>query len=422
MRTLYLECAMGAAGDMLMAALYELCSPEDRAKFLADMGELIPGVVVLPQAARRQGVAGTHMSVLIHGREEGALPHDHRHDHDHEHEHEHEHHHDHEHGHDHSHSHLHRSLADVLAVIDGFVGLPAPVRERAKAVYALIAQAEARAHGVAVGEVHFHEVGALDAVVDVTGVCYLAELLAPDHIVCSPVAVGSGTVRTAHGLLPVPAPATAYLLEGLPVAAGDVAAELCTPTGAALLKALADSFGPLPAGRLLGCGCGCGTKDFPRANCLRALLLDTAGAAQGPNDAVTELRANIDDMTGEALGFALEALLSAGALDVSYLPIQMKKNRPGVLLLCLCRPEEADRLAAEILRHTTTFGVRRTDCSRYALTAASVTEHTAYGPIRRKEGMGYGVTKSKAEYADLARIAQEQKIPLSRVPELLERG
>ena len=420
MRTLYLECAMGAAGDMLMAALYELCSPEDRAKFLADMGELIPGVVVLPQAARRKGVAGTHMSVLIHGREEGALPHDHRHDHDHEHEH--EHHHDHEHGHDHSHSHLHRSLADVLTVIDGFAALPAAVRERAKAVYALIAQAEARAHGVAVGEVHFHEVGALDAVVDVTGVCYLAELLAPDHIVCSPVAVGSGTVRTAHGLLPVPAPATAYLLEGLPVAAGDVEAELCTPTGAALLKALADSFGPLPAGRLLGCGCGCGTKDFPRTNCLRALLLDTAGAAQGPNDAVTELRANIDDMTGEALGFALEALLSAGALDVSYLPIQMKKNRPGVLLLCLCRPEEADRLAAEILRHTTTFGVRRTDCSRYALTAASVMEHTAYGPIRRKEGMGYGVTKSKAEYADLARIAQEQKIPLSRVPELLERG
>ena len=189
-----------------------------------------------------------------------------------------------------------------------------------------------------------------------------------------------------------------------------------------MLKALADSFGPLPAGRLLGCGCGCGTKDFPRANCLRALLLDTAGAAQGPNDAVTELRANIDDMTGEALGFALEALLSAGALDVSYLPIQMKKNRPGVLLLCLCRPEEADRLAAEILRHTTTFGVRRTDCARYALTAASVTEHTAYGPVRRKEGMGYGVTKAKAEYADLARIAREQKVPLRQVPELLHRG
>lgn len=401
---------MGAAGDMLMAALYELCSPEERAKFLADMNGLIPGVEIRPQAARRHGIAGTHMSVLIHGREEGALPHEHEHEHGHRH------------GHEHGHTHPHRSLADVLTLIDGFAALPAAVRERAKAVYALIAQAEARAHGVAVGEVHFHEVGALDAVVDVTGVCYLAELLAPDEVACSPVAVGSGTVRTAHGLLPVPAPATAHLLEGVPVTTGGVEAELCTPTGAALLKTLADSFRPLPAGRVLGCGYGCGTKDFPRANCLRAFLLDTAGSAQGPNDTVTELRANIDDMTGEALGFALEALLSAGALDVSYLPIQMKKNRPGVLLTCLCRPEEADRLAAEILRHTTTFGVRRTDCARYALTAASVTEHTAYGPVRRKEGMGYGITKAKAEYADLARIAREQKVPLRQVPELLHRG
>ena len=211
---------MGAAGDMLMAALYELCSQAERAKFLADMNALLPGVEVRPQAARRQGIAGTHMSVLVHGREEGE-PHGHDHDHDHhhghEHDHEHPHGHEHDHSHDHSHTHQHRSLADVLAVIDGFP-LPAEVRERAKTVYGLIAQAESRAHGVPVGEVHFHEVGALDAVVDVTGVCYLVHLLAPDEVACSPVAVGSGTVRTAHGLLPVPAPATAHLLEGVPVA------------------------------------------------------------------------------------------------------------------------------------------------------------------------------------------------------------
>lgn len=415
MRTLYLECAMGAAGDMLMAALYELCSQADRAKFLADMNTLLPGVEVRPQAARRQGIAGTHMSVLVHGREEE--PHGHDHDHDH-------HGHEHDHDHEHIHTHQHRSLADVLAVIDGFAGLPAPIREKAKAVYALIAQAESEAHGVAVGEVHFHEVGALDAVVDVTGVCYLVHLLAPDEVACSPVAVGSGTVRTAHGLLPVPAPATAHLLEGVPVTTGGVEAELCTPTGAALLKTLADSFRPMPAGRVLGCGYGCGTKDFPRANCLRAFLLDTAGAARGPNDAVTELRANIDDMCGEDLGFAAEQLLAAGALDVSYIPLQMKKGRPGVLLLCLCRPEDGDRLAAEILRHTTTFGVRRVDCARYALAVnreAPLAE-TALGPIRRKAGTGYGVEKSKPEYEDLAAAARVGDVPLEAARRAFREG
>ena len=418
---------MGAAGDMLMAALYELCSQAERAKFLADMNALLPGVEVRPQAARRQGIAGTHMSVLVHGQEEGE-PHGHDHDHDHhhghEHDHEHPHGHEHPHDHGHSHTHQHRSLADVLAVIDGFVGLPAPVRERAKTVYALIAQAESKAHGVAVGEVHFHEVGALDAVVDVTGVCYLIHLLAPDEGACSPVAVGSGTVRTAHGLLPGPAPATAHLLEGVPVTTGGVEAELCTPTGAALLKTLADSFRPMPAGRVLGCGYGCGTTDFPRANRLRAFLLDTAESAQGPNDTVTELRANIDDMTGEDLGFAAERLLAAGALDVSYIPLQMKKGRPGVLLLCLCRPEDGDRLAAEILCHTTTFGVRRVDCARYALAVDrnAPPVETEWGPVRRKAGAGYGIEKSKPEYEDLAAAARAGDVPLEAARRAFREG
>ncbi|MDE6880387.1 MAG: nickel pincer cofactor biosynthesis protein LarC, partial [Oscillospiraceae bacterium] len=341
MKTLYLECAMGAAGDMLMAALYELC--EEKERFLRDMNALLPGVAVEAERVTRQGIAGTHMRVLVSGQEEG-----------------HGRHHDHGHGH---HHHEHRSLADVQTMIDAFP-LPEAVRENAKSIYGRIAEAESRAHGVSVGEVHFHEVGALDAVADVTGVCYLMYLLAPDAVAASPVTVGSGTASTAHGLLPVPAPATARLLEGVPIAPGDIAAELCTPTGAALLRHFSGGFGPMPAGAVLGCGYGCGTKDFPRANCLRAFLLETAETAGGPNDAVTELKANIDDMTGEALGFALERLLAAGALDVSYVPAQMKKNRPGVLLTCLCRPADADRLAAEILRHTATFGVRRTDCSR----------------------------------------------------------
>ena len=395
MRTLYLECAMGAAGDMLTAALYELCPEKER--FLRDMNRLLPGVTLEAEAVTRQGIAGTHMRVLVQGREEGHGGHVHGHDHDHNHDH-----------------HEHRSLEDVRSLIGGF-DLPGEVRESAMKTYELIARAEAEAHGVVAGEVHFHEVGALDAVMDVTGVCYLMHLLAPEAVCASPVTVGSGTVHTAHGPLPVPAPATARLLTGVPVRTGEIAAELCTPTGAALLRTFAASFGPMPDGTVLGCGCGCGTRDFPRANCLRAFLLDTAGAHGGPNDAVTELRANIDDMTGEELGRAMEELLAAGALDVSYLPLQMKKHRPGVLFLCLCRPADADRLAREILRRTSTFGVRRVDCARYAMAIARSTVDTALGPVTRKTGTGWGLTKSKPEYEDLAAIARQRDLSLDEV-------
>lgn len=392
---------MGAAGDMLLGALYELCPEKE--KFLRDMNALLPGVSVEAEPVRRQGVAGTCMHVVIHGQEEGG-----HHGHG-----EHAHHHEHE---DHHHHHEHHSLADIESIIDGFA-LPEAVREKAREVYALIARAESKAHGVAVGEVHFHEVGALDAVVDVTGVCLLMDILSPDAVCASPVTVGSGMVHTAHGMLPVPAPATALLLTGAPVVTGDIAAELCTPTGAALLRTFAGSWGAMPDGVIRGCGYGCGTKDFPRANCLRAFLVETAEQTGGPNDAVTELKANIDDMTGEALGYALDRLLEAGALDVSYAPVVMKKNRPGVVLTCLCRPADADRLAVEILRHTSTFGVRRTDCARYAMEITMESVETACGPIPRKTGTGYGITKSKPEYEALASAARERNIPLAAAAE-----
>ena len=392
MKTLYFECAMGAAGDMLMGALYELCPEKE--KFLRDMNALLPGVTVAAERVTRQGIAGTHMRVLIRGQEEG---------------------------HHHEHEHHHRSLSDIEAMIGGFA-LPEAVRENARRVYALIAQAESEAHGVEVREVHFHEVGALDAVMDVTGVCCLLHLLGAEKVCASTVTVGSGTVRTAHGLLPVPAPATARLLTGVPVAAGDIEAELCTPTGAALLRTFAEAWGPMPDGVVRGCGCGCGTKDFPRANCLRAFLVDTQDRAEGPNDAVTELKANIDDMTGEELGFAMDRLLEAGALDVSYAPVYMKKNRPGVVLTCLCRPADGDRLAAEMLRYTGTFGVRRTDCARYALTVSRETAETVYGPVSRKTGTGYGLVKSKPEYDELAKIAGERDLALETVREAFFRA
>ena len=437
MRTLYLECAMGAAGDMLMGALYQLCPEKER--FLGDMNRLLPGVKLEAEPVKRQGIAGTHMRVTVHGQEEleyGQEEHVHGQEgHGQDHCGHQDHHHDHHHSgrkdcgchdhHDHrdqhiQHHHAHRSLEDIRAMIGGF-DLPGPVKERALETYALIAQAESAAHGVEVGEVHFHEVGALDAVMDVTGVCYLMHLLAPERVCASPVTVGSGTVSTAHGLLPVPAPATARLLTGLPVRTGDIAAELCTPTGAALLRTFAGSFGPMPEGVVRGCGYGCGTKDFPRANCVRAFWLDVDARGDGPNDTVTELRANIDDMTGEELGRTMEALLEAGALDLSYLPLQMKKHRPGVLLLCLCRPEDGDRLAREILRHTSTFGVRRVDCARYAMAVSSGQVETELGPVRCKTGTGWGLTKSKPEYQDLSAIAQERGMSLAEVRQAYER-
>ena len=404
MKTLYFECAMGAAGDMLMSALYELYSEKEQ--FLADMNRLIPGVTVEAEQAVRQGIAGTRIRVRIHDQEEGEPGEVHSHG-----------------GTPHSHRHAHHSLADIYARIDTFA-LPQSVLEQAKAVYSLLAQAESRAHGTPVTEVHFHEVGALDAIVDITGVCWLLHLLAPDKVTVSPIHVGSGTVRTAHGILPVPAPATAYLLEGMAVYSSFIEGELCTPTGAALLKTFAAQCGNMPAGVVRGCGIGCGTKDFPRANCVRACLLETETDSAGPNDQVVELKANIDDMTGETLGFAMEQLLAAGALDVWHTPIQMKKNRPAVLLRCLCRPADSDRLAAEILRCTSTFGVRRTDCPRYAMSVDPnpPAAETEYGTIRRKAGMGYGAVKCKPEYEDLAAAARKHGVSPETVREAFYRA
>ena len=285
MKTLYLECKMGAAGDMLMAALYELLDQDQREEFLRTMNHLgLPGMEVAPVPAKTGGIAGTHMQVTVHGREE--------HEHDHHHEHDHEHGHDHE--HDHEHHHDHATPGHIAELIDG-LPLPQAVKDQARSVYAAIAQAEAQAHGCAVGDVHYHEVGALDAVADVTGVCYALHLLDVDCVTASPVHVGSGTVRCAHGIMPVPAPATAALLKGVPVYGGAVQGELCTPTGAALLKTFVQSFGPMPLMTTEKTGYGVGTKEFPQqANCLRAFLGESQ---EGANGEITELVCNVDDMT-----------------------------------------------------------------------------------------------------------------------------
>ena len=349
MKTLYLECNMGAAGDMLMAALYELL--DDQPAFLQKMQELgLHGVQVTAEPAKTCGIAGTHMRVTVHGEEEHEPDaHDHHHD-DHEHEHHHHHHDDHEHehhhhhhddhehdhhhnhAHEHGHHHHHATPGHIAAIIDG-LNLPDAVKQHARAVYDAIAQAEAKAHGCPVGDVHYHEVGALDAVADVTGVCYAMHLLGVDRVVVSPVHVGSGTVRCAHGVMPVPAPATANLLSGVPVYGGSVQGELCTPTGAALLTHFADAFEKMPVMRTQKVGIGIGTKQFEQANCVRAFLGETDAQVNGT---IAELTCNLDDLTAEALATACEQLLSEGALDVYTVPGTMKKGRAGQVLTVLC--------------------------------------------------------------------------------------
>ena len=422
MKTLYIECNMGAAGDMLMAALSELIPEPDA--FIEKMNALgLPGVRFERRPAEKCGVTGPHIAVTVDGAEEYSHDlHDHHH-HDHEHPHEHDHDHDHPHDHDHDHSnstrhtphstlaeHFHASLADVRAVID-VLDLPEAVKADAKAVYGVIAEAESAVHGHPVEQIHFHEVGTLDAIADVVGVCLLMHELNPDRVLVSPVHVGSGQVRCAHGVLPVPAPATAKILAGAPVYGGAIRGELCTPTGAALLKHFADGFGPMPPMELQRVGYGMGTKDFEWANCVRALL----GEGEDAAGSAVQLSCNLDDMTGEEIGFALEALRNAGALDAWTEAIQMKKDRPGVLLACLCPPEREAEFARLMLRHTTTIGVRCQTVRRYTLAREAVTVETPYGPVRGKRSHGYGVDRVKPEYDDLAALAREKGVSIREI-------
>lgn len=475
MKTLFFECNMGAAGDMLMASLLALHPDPDA--FLQSLNGLgIPGVEVRASSKTTCGIVGTHVSVRVHGVAEESLdipshdgtegrpqdhghphgsehPHSHEHPHghehphehpyghehphaheqdheqDHEHPHSHEHPHDHEHphGHVHHHSHdqhsepsrvnnahaahhAHHGLQEIMHILNG-LPVSDTVRENAIAIYRLIAEAEAHAHNVPIAQIHFHEVGSMDAVADIVGVCMLMEALSPERVLCSPIHVGSGHVRCAHGILPVPAPATAHLLHGIPIYGGTIRGELCTPTGAAILKHFVHRFSGMPTLSVSAIGYGVGTKEFEAANCVRAFL----GTTQEEAEHIVELSCNIDDMTPEAIGFAQEHLLSAGALDVFTVPIGMKKSRPGVLLSCLCRAEQKEALLTALFRHTTTLGVRETLHNRHVLRREQQTRATPLGDVRVKVASGYGVRRMKPEYEDIARIARAHRLSLADV-------
>lgn len=430
MKTLYLECNMGAAGDMLTAALWELLDDARRAEFLSTMNGLgLPGVEVRAEKAAQCGIWGTHMQVTVHGEEEESLDvncgqghadgeHEHSHEHTHAQEHGHAHSHEHEQEHEHNHAHggeghhhhHHTGMAEIEAQI-GALALPEAVRKNALAVFRLLAQAESHAHDRPVEQIHFHEVGTMDAVADVVGACLLVHMLAPDEILASPVHVGCGQVRCAHGILPVPAPATAYLLQGVPAYGGSVQGELCTPTGAALLRHFVKHFGPMPVMAAQAIGYGMGKKEFAQANCVRAFWGETADR----QEEAAQLSCNLDDMTGEDIAFAAEQLLAAGALDVWTQAIGMKKGRPGVMLCCLCRPEDAARLGGVMLRHTTTLGVRKTLCTRQVLERESRVLQAGEDTVRVKTAAGAGARKAKLEYEDLAAIARRSGETLTQV-------
>lgn len=465
MKIVYLDCGMGAAGDMLLAALFELCpKQEDILNELNHLG--IPGVEFLAEKTEKCGILGTHMRVMVHGEEEeaGYAPEDdttygciHEHSHEHSHgngrnheccgadkysydghmhehhhtdEHGHEHHHadgysgEHDHGsayhHTHHHDHHHAGMVQIREWIGG-LRVSEKVKKDALAVYQLIAEAESKAHGKSVEEVHFHEVGMLDAVADVVGVCLLIEKLEVEQIFASAVHVGSGQVRCAHGILPVPAPATAYLLQDVPMYGGNIRGELCTPTGAALLKYFVAQFGVMPPMAAEKIGYGMGKKDFSAANCVRAFLGRTRNREQdnpAKADSIVELRCNLDDMTGEEIGYACETLFKEGALDVYTVGIGMKKSRPGVLLVCLCRASDICRMEELIFCHTTTLGIRRVWCERSVLSRTFEQVETPWGVVRKKLSHfpdQERVVREKLEYEDLAKIAEKTGLSIAEI-------
>ena len=397
MKTLYLDCGMGAAGDMLASALLELFpDPRTMVDELNAVG--IPGVEYCLEPAEKCGIKGSRLHVLVHGEEE----HEAHHTHDHEHEHHHEHH--------------HSGLGQIEHIISSHLTLPDEVRQDALDVFRLLAEAESHVHGVPVTNIHFHEVGTMDAVADIVAFCYLLYALNVDKVSASPVCTGGGYVHCAHGVLPVPAPATAYLLRDLPIYGGEIQDELCTPTGAALLKRFCSDFGEMPLMRASAIGYGMGKKDFPRANCVRAIL----GEASDETDSVAVLSCNIDDMTGEALGYAAEKLRQCGALDVTLIPILMKKNRPGTCIEVLCRVSDKDSMIRNIFRYTTTLGVRESIMKRYTLSRETDTVDTEYGSIRFKVSDGYGVRRDKPEADDVARVADERGCSFMEAQKLIE--
>jgi len=450
MRIAYLECFSGVSGDMFMGALIDAgVSPRVLEETVAALGV---GARLEISRVVRSGISATKVDVWVDGekdlpREEywarqdvaRALPtaktdHEHEHHNDHHHEHGHEQDHDHNHGHEHAsdasisragapapheHSHSHsRGLTEIREII-GKAGISDRAKRTAIAIFDALGAAEAKIHATSIEKVHFHEVGAVDAMVDIVCAAVGAEALGVDEIVCSPLNVGGGTVKCAHGTFPVPAPATVELLKDAPVYSSGAQAELVTPTGAAIVKTLATRFGAFPEMRIEKSGYGAGTRDFPgHPNVARLTIGEAAStlAAKTASETVTVLEANLDDLNPQVFGYVMDRLLEEGALDAFGMPVQMKKNRPGTLLTVLCKPEDASKLTQLVFTETTTLGVRRRDEVRQTLARRWESVGTQWGDVRIKiASMNGTITNYAPEYEDCRRIASEQHVPLKTV-------
>jgi len=402
MRTLYLDLSMGAAGDMLTAALLELLPDPD--SFIEKLNSVnIPGVKYIMEKTVKNGISGTNIHVLVNGAEEG--------EHTHEHKHEHEQGHSHAHGHEH-----HGDMEGITHIVNDHLSVSENIKEQIIEVYSILADAESRVHGVPVSDIHFHEVGTMDAVADITAFCMLINEISPDRILASPVHAGSGEIRCAHGILPVPAPATAEILRGIPFYAGEIKGELCTPTGAALIKRFVNSFGDMPVITVERIGYGMGKKALTSLNCVRAFI----GESRETPQEMLEISFNVDDMTAEETGFAVEALFENGANDVFTVPAGMKKDRPGTLICFVCEKSKRDQLLKTVFKHTSTIGVREKSVLRHVMNREIQTLNTKLGPVRLKTSRGFGEEKSKPEYDDISRIAKENAMSLREVKNLIE--
>lgn len=379
----YFDIFVGISGDMTLGALVDAGLPIDVLHDTVDALGLAGEVGITAEQARKGVLAGTKVSVI---QRQPDVP--------------------------------HRRLQDILDMIDG-AALPASVKEKASDIFVRLGEAEAHVHGVPADEVHFHEVGALDAIVDIVGAVAGLHELGVTRVVASPVPLARGVVNTAHGAIPVPGPATAELLIGVPVRGLDLDVETVTPTGAALISTLAGEFGPVPAMALERVGYGAGSFDLPLPNMLRLLLgtpTDTTAFTGLRRDTLSVLSTNVDDMPGEWFGPLFDDLLEAGALDVWFTPVQMKKGRPAVMISVLAEPSEVPALRLILLRETTTLGVREETVTRWSVPRETRTVQTPWGEIRVKVAhLPDGREKVSPEFEDCRRLAQQHQVPLRDV-------
>lgn len=384
MRTLHFDCFSGISGDMTLAALIDAGVDEGAIRAVFNSFGLPIELVV--EKVKRNGIAAKAVNIVAPDQDD------------------------------------YRFLPDVEAIL-ARGSMSACQRELAMKIFRKLAEAEAAVHGMPVERVHFHEVGALDSIADIAGAAVAIDLLKVERITCRSVPPGSGTVKCAHGLMPVPAPATAMLLRGVPLATAPVMGELVTPTGAAILATVVDEFVEQPSMTIERIGCGAGKKNFDeQPNILRVFVGTTDVGASSEWDTVTVLETNLDDVSPEVIGYCFDLLFAAGALDVFTTPIQMKKHRPGVLLSIIAPHSQVPAIETILFRETGTFGIRKHTCMRSKLKRESTTVDTAWGSVRAKKGWREGLELLTPEYDDCARIAREHGVALREVFEAVTRS